>query len=537
MDANDVVNWAGTGAAAHELPNLVRRLILATAVELSDLTVPGGSSVRLPGWDGTVRAGVGNVWVPEGNSVWELSCDGNVQAKANDDYQKRTENALGFDKSETTYVAVTARRFIRKADWERDRKLQGVWKDVKVVDADTLVAWFEAAPVVGEWFARLIGRMPDAGYTPLAQWWDGWISGTSPRITSELAVGGRFEESAEVGRRFRDGPERFYVRGYTQDEAIAFMAASALENEGGWGAEFLSRALVVHTSDSWRGLCGVPSALVLIRDFDRETIAVATERGHRTVIPLAEQGRTVGEGVSLPRLGREEAVLALQGMGMGTNGAASLSWRTGRRLPIIRRQIMDAAGQQALDRASAWVAPIVLLSQWEDDHRGDQEAIARLTGQPYDEVQRQVVELAGMPGAPVTKIGNRWRFLCQEDSWYEFGPKLTSSVLQRFRALAMTEFGVGGVSLAVGGDEDAEGVVLKCSSTLRRGIAEGLVVMALQPDVTLYGDECASIPRQLVSAALMGGAEVWMRLGQELAIIAEAAPGEFLGRGGASVER
>ena len=527
IDANEIVTWAGTWDAAGQLPNIVRQLILATGLGLSESTVPGGSSVRQPGWDGIVIAGTENVWVPEGRSVWELSCDANVVKKANDDYEKRTGKPVDWDRSQITYVAVTARRFNRKGDWVEERREEGVWRDVKVVDADTLVAWLEVAPVVSERFARLIGRLPDGGYMSLQEWWDGWVFGTSPSVTPGLVLAGRRDESAELGRWFRDSPAGIYVQGYTQDEAISFVAASALEYEGEWGAEFLPRALVVNTPDAWRDLCGLSSPLVLIRDFNRESVAVATERGNHTLVPLAETERKGGDGIILPRLGREETTSALVDMGLSENEAYALSWKTGRRLPIIRRQIVDAPGLaepawSTLSTAGA-IAPLVLLGQWEDDHAGDQEAVARLTGESYDVVQRQVVELAGLAGSPVKKIGNRWRFLCQEDSWHMLASKLSGAVLNRFGDLALSSLGARGVDdAAVGG-----AAVPSVSETLRRGITQGMVVMALNPEKTLYEAECAMLVRRVVTSVLSGDG-VWTSLGRDLVLLAEAGPEEFM---------
>ena len=447
--------------------------------------------------------------------MWELSCDGNVVRKANEDYEKRTGKPVDLDRSQITYVAVTARRFNGKGAWVEERREEGVWREVKVVDADTLVAWLEVAPVVSERFARLIGRLPDGGYMPLQEWWDGWVSGTSPLVTPGLVLAGRGDESVELGRWFRDSPAGIYVQGYTQDEAISFVAASALEHEGEWGVEFLSRALVVNTPDAWRDLCGVSSPLVLIRDFNRESVAVATERGNHTLVPLAETERKGGEGIILPRLGREETTSALVDMGLSENEAYALSWKTGRRLPIIRRQIVDAPGLvepawSTLSTVGA-IPPLVLLGQWEDDHAGDQEAVARLTGESYDAVQRQVVELAGLAGSPVKKIGNKWRFLCQEDSWHLLASKLSGAVLGRFGDLALSAVGARGVDDAAVGGAAAPSF----SETLRRGVTQGMVVMALNPEKTLYEAECALLVRRVVTSVLSGDG-VWTSLGRDL---------------------
>ena len=96
FDASEIVNWSGLPDAPHRLPELVRRLVWATA-KVSDIYMPSGSSVRLGGWDGLVTATDGRPWVPEGHSAWELSCDKHPRAKATSDYDKRTGDPLSVE--------------------------------------------------------------------------------------------------------------------------------------------------------------------------------------------------------------------------------------------------------------------------------------------------------------------------------------------------------------------------------------------------------------------------------------------------------
>lgn len=145
--------------APAKLPELIRRLVLSTLSESPKrIHMPSGSSVRLPGWDGFLVVGQGNAWIPDGVSVWEFSCEKGVTAKANEDYEKRSENPLGLDMTTTTFVFVTPRRWTGKWKWERDRRAEGQWSDVRGLDADDLVAWLDQSLPVTNWFAQLIGK-------------------------------------------------------------------------------------------------------------------------------------------------------------------------------------------------------------------------------------------------------------------------------------------------------------------------------------------------------------------------------------------
>ena len=161
LDSSDFTHWADGPNAHHQLPQLLRRLVMATLPMPSLIDIPGGSSVVLSGWDGLLEVEAGNAWAPGGVSAWELSCEKNPQRKATHDYDKRTADPKHVDVSCTSFVFVTPRTWGGKREWAKERKEKGPWADVRVLDADDLLAWLEQSPLVARWFARLIGILPD----------------------------------------------------------------------------------------------------------------------------------------------------------------------------------------------------------------------------------------------------------------------------------------------------------------------------------------------------------------------------------------
>ena len=217
FDSSDIVNWADKPDAPHVLPELVRRLILATVPLPGFLDMPSGSSVRLPGWDGLLSVSEGNLWIPGGVSAWELSCEKGPKGKADRDYEKRKENPQGEIPSQTTFVFLTARRFRGKKAWTNNRRQEGHWAGIRALDADDLIAWLEQAPAVAGWFARKIGKLPDTGVVPLDEWWESWSSATQPKIIPELVIAGRSAEVDALGEWARGAPSYCYVQGDTRD--------------------------------------------------------------------------------------------------------------------------------------------------------------------------------------------------------------------------------------------------------------------------------------------------------------------------------
>ena len=379
IDASEIASWAARPEASNTLPDLVRRLIIATVPKVSLLDMPSGSSVHLPGWDGLLIVEHGNPWVPDGVSGWEFSRQSDFRAKATADYGKRTENPRGIETSNAAFMFVTPRVWTGtpdKHEWAHHRVQKDSWANVRALDANDLVLWLEQAPAVARWLARLMGK-PTFGVMPLNEWWERWNAAANPEISHELVVAGRHEQAQMIADWFQNEPSQYYVQGTTRDEAIAFLAACAGAETTLWGSALLERALVVGTADTMASLEGHPSPLVLVRSFSDADFSSrnAVRSGHHVLIPLSETDDPRGYGLTLPRLGRDETKAALVAMGLTEHEARLLCRNTARRLPAIRRQLVDEAGGAGPDWASSGtprsIVTLVMIGQWDADSEGD----------------------------------------------------------------------------------------------------------------------------------------------------------------------
>ena len=518
----------------------MQRLILATVPMPSLLDMPSGSSVRLPGWDGLLDVENGNARVPGGASAWEFSCEKNPQRKATTDYNKRRQNPQGVDKPETTFVFVTPRRWAGKGKWVKDRDKEGQWADVRVLDAGDLVAWLGQATAVAHWFARLIGKLPTTGVVPLDEWWENWSTVANPQISPELVTAGRQDQAERIAQWFRGEPSHYYVQGDTQDEAIAFLAACAHAAAAPWGSALLARTVVVQTADAWRSLDGHSSPLVLVRHFSGGNVSpqIAVGRGHDAFTPLGEHQEPNGAGVTLTRLGRDETLQALTTMGLSEARARLLARSTARRLPIILRQLIDEAGGPIPEWASHStphsIAALALVGQWQGDHEGDKIIVAEVVGQSYETVERDVGALMSVADSPLTKVGNRWRFVSHEEAWHLLAPRLTSSDMSRFERIAAGVFGAVSPEFELPIEEryvaGVKGKVLPHSGTLREGIARSLALMGTHSDRVQNAEGASYVPGRVISTALGvdKGWQIWATLDSNLAILAEASPEALL---------
>ena len=199
-DGTDLVAWADRRAAQSLLPLAIRRLVQATGLGVSKLTMRTGEGVHLSGWDGIVHADRGSTFVPKGASGWEMSVGRNPGVKAEENWEKRTKAPGALVASETTFVFVTPRRWPGKEEWAARKMDDGPWRDVRVLDADDLAAWLEEAPAVHTWLSIQIGKIP-SGTNDLEAYWNDWSGATRPALTPAVILSGRDKAVAEMHRR------------------------------------------------------------------------------------------------------------------------------------------------------------------------------------------------------------------------------------------------------------------------------------------------------------------------------------------------
>ena len=541
FDSSEIDRWGDTPDAHHQLPALIRRLFMATVSMPSLIDMPSGSSVFLPGWDGLLTVENGNAWVPSGDSAWELSSQKrDITGKASDDYNKRLKNPLGVNVSETTFIFITPRRWRDKRKWVNERKNNGQWADVQALDAENLVQWLDIAPSVALWFARLIGKLPPSCFVCLDEWWENWSSITQPALTPELVTAGRGEQVAKVSEWIGGDASAFYLQADTTTEAIAFLAASAKTMDGPQGDALMARAVVAETADAWRQLERHSTPLVLVRGFSEGGVSshVAVAKGHHVLTPLSKSDEPRGDGCALDRLGRDEIVPALMAMGLIEQHSKTLARNSARSLTVIRRRLADEAGEPPPGWTSSsnshLIAALSMIGQWDGNHDGDKAIVAEITGRTYEQVEHDITELATMPDAPISKIGNRWRFTSPEEAWHLLAPKLTSSDIKRFGEIASKTLGAISPKFDLPSEEQfmasVKGKVLAQSDTLRAGIVCSLALMGARPERAVNAGEATYIPSNVVCDALgeEKGWRIWATLGNNLAALAEAAPDRFL---------
>ena len=530
IDAKDIAHWADTPDARNQLPDLIRRLILATDPSVTRCEMPSGSATDLPGWDGIVDSANGTAYVPAGRSGWEFGTAKIPQSKAKGDFDKRTLESLGLDLPTTTFTFVTPRLWPKGHEWSRDREQQGSWAAVRVLDASDLSAWLDEAPAVATWFAPKAGLLPPSGWLDLEAWWQNWTGGLR-ELTLDLLMAGREQEVAQVREWCSSDERRLVLEAESRDEALAFFAAAVQSAEPSLRDSILSRALVVHEAAAAKALQAVPKGLLIIDDVPALEQPVIWTDGNRTFIPCGT-GERKSPNVKLPRLGHEEAMSALQESGYGYSDARRLLHRAGRR-PDLLRFLVDTAGTHRPDwatpTASRNLPALSLLGQWDARYEEDRQLVCKLCQTDYDTVEDEITRIMSNPASPIRRVGEQYRFVSPEVAWRWLENQITQTATNRFAQASIEALQAArstDQTMALAEGQKSPGF----SPTLIEGVTTTLAMMGGLAATGEVNQQWEAVPRKTVGRLVEEPMTLatWRGIARYLSSLAEAAPESFL---------
>jgi transcriptional regulator with XRE-family HTH domain len=536
VNAEDLAAWANRLDGAASLPTLLAHLIRATHGPAIELRFPSDKGIRHSGWDGHTIADQAGVYVPQGETGWEIGSQrSGIAQKAMDDYEKRTKDPAPLDPTTSTYIFVTSRHWPKKDEWAKARQAERRWRDVRVYDADDLVHWIELTPAVGLWLAARLGKRPP-GTRQLEEVWEEWSLATQWPLTEDLVLSDRDEDAAEILRWLRAEPSVLSIQATTTEEAAAFFHAtlSMLPDEA--AAHYRARCLVVTDAAATRALANAPAPLILVlTEPDPGLARSLADRGHFVLQTYDDRPVSRGEVRKLARPSREGIASALTNAGISAPRAGALARDSARNLAVLRRLIPSAPGrlpEWAQEPPRALLAAL-LAGGWDDASEADKAKMSELAGEPYDHVVGALAPYVGDFDSPLRKIGSTWRVASPPDAWLLLASCLTAVDIGRFEAVAHDVLGSVDPRYDMEPGErwmaSVHGVHPDYSELLRHGVGEVLILLALWGDKVRTVVDAHRRADAIVGKLLQNADQRrWWSLAREFRLLAEASPGAFL---------
>lgn len=427
--AHDIDRWGSRVVSPPEFPRLVRRLVYATGRNLRTVDFSADEAIRLAGFDGKVLCDEGAPYVPDGFSVWELGTSQDPRKKADEDYEKRTNDPLGIDRQRTIFVFVTPRNWAGKNDWAANRRAEGIWRDVLALDAENLAQWLESAAGVAAWFGPVIGAVPE-DVRGLEAECDAYRGATRvPFQLSGLLIG-RKDQASRLREFFQSPPTAIELSATTVEEGAAFVGACVKTLPEEDSESVFSRAVWVDSNAGLRHLAASDRPLIVISSGDLQSTPI---RHHRIVVKTAP---TNGPGaVDLGDQPISDLIEYLAELGMDRNEAYRRCRDAGGNLERVRHGLLLVAPPSpawALPPTSVTVAPAILIGEWDEANEADKSVVAAIAGIEYEDFVRAIVPYQHGPSPLMSHAGTIWKVYSRSSIWHHLEPSLTSKALRAY---------------------------------------------------------------------------------------------------------
>jgi hypothetical protein len=542
INSTDLKHWADTLECKSLLPLLIRKLILAgiKIENIKKIDFPFGDDVQVGGYDGDLETEEGNLYVPEGNSVWEFGVTEKKKKKADEDYEKRTKDPLGKIQDETSYINVTLKKYTKKSQWASSKKAEEIWADVRFYDAVDIEHWLELAPSVEIWLAEHLGK-PVAGVQCADEYWVQWSTKRNLKFPEGLLVDGRVKQKDSlVEALIEDTGLLKFVKSNTSEESLALILASMQSLEDNLKDSLHTKSLIVENQDSFRKLAQSRNPLILIPKFLISEIDInnAVTKGHKVIVPVSNSYSSDKDNViNLSIVNQEIFVQNLEKMGIDSEQARLFSKNTGRDISVLRRNL-DFSSKQPLwmekEVISSFI-PFLFASRFDANIDGDKEIIERVTNKDFGDYAKYLKDILHKEGTPVYNIGSKWRLISHADSWVYLAKYVTENDLKNFEEIAklvLTEtnpkYGLDPEKRYMASFYNARP---KYSYYLKKGICETLVVLSVLAEN--YEFSALNKPKLFVDGIVrhilnLADTNALRSLGQNLSLLAEASPEVFV---------
>lgn len=537
VTAKNIEDWADQIRARSRLSVLLRTLVNSTGIQITTCRFPGNDESEQPGWDGYVEAGEGTPWIPMGKSGWEFGVNIDPKAKANKDYLKSIQqNAEQC--AQITFVFVTPRIWRDKGQWEKARRAEGRWKDVRVIDASVLEEWLEQSIAGQAWFAHETG-IPTQGVLSIDACWDRWVADMAPSPSPALFSDNLDAARKVIANKFKSPGEPVTITADSKDEALGFLAA-VLSSDCNELAPYRDRVAAFQDPATILKLVSKSANFIpIITNRETERAFAPYARDVRSIIVYSRNEIQGNADIALEPVSYDTFNSTLSGMGYGRDDIDRLSRESGRSPTVLRRRL------SALDavRRPEWssnpdfgrkLVPLMLAGAWDSRNVGDRAALELLSlGANYQEIDHHIARILQLEDAPLWCVGSIRGVVSKIDALFSVKNFVVAKDLDAFFDVATLILSEDDPSLDV--PEEKRLFVQKrreISETLRTSIDETLVLLSvygnsLFPSCPEY--DCELKARLLVRSLLTPISSRTLEAhSRDLPMYAEACPDEFL---------
>ena len=285
-----------------------------------------------------------NSWVPAGTSGWEFGCNKDIDAKANDDFAKRTSATPDAERRTTTFVFVTPRNWPKKSAWEKQKRQVSNWQDVRAFDASDIEQWIEQSVSGQVWFAERNG-FPRTGLRTLDDCGKAWSEATEPPLARELLMPALPSSRDTLKSWLASPPSKpLVISADSRSEALAFIDC-LFRDTGATVLRAGDDVIVVDTADAARKLASAsPGSMVMVAtSLEVERELGTAHKSFHCIVVRPRNAVDTDPDIGLDLLSHSEFKAALEKMGLDEERVERLGRESGRSPTILRRRLAVSA--------------------------------------------------------------------------------------------------------------------------------------------------------------------------------------------------
>lgn len=417
-------------------PELIKRLILNSCQCISNIRIPGYDDVWAPGFDGIIENQEQTTYVVAGKSVWEFGTNADSLNKINKDYQKRTDNPIGIDKSTTTFYLVIPRIWAYNnqgmsiTKWESEHKDD--WLGVHVYDTSILCDWLDSEPTVCAWLLEQYGEGRHLSFSTITAGWTSFSNRTNPPLTTSMFLEGRRDEVSELMDKVVSKMCR--VRAETFLEAYGFCLSALMQDP-----ETSNRVIVVNNESTYLELTRFHKNKTFLLSFP---FSGQVSDENNTLLCYSKESPTSSGMIVLPVLWKSQFTAALREMGLSDVQANECySFTHGNFLSLIRRFSGNAADLRPRWADVPYVEslyPLIFLRQYCSASDIEKRVLEVISGTNYTDLESKYESFLRMEDSPIKRIDDRFFLVNYEEAWMTLQVDVSDAMSSRMQETVVT---------------------------------------------------------------------------------------------------
>lgn len=546
LTASALDSWAKENPrrAQELLPELVLRLVLRTSTKITDYNFPIEKGIQYSGYDGVLVSEEKTSYFPKGKSVWECGTNGDSLSKFESDIQKRTNDPLGVNVSEATFIFVSLKIWNHKKSIEalRNESLEKYpWKDIRIIDGCKIAIWLQEFTAIAAWFAEAIGH-PFDGVRDIENYWHDYCESTDPKLKIEFFLIGREKQIKALDEWMGQKSGTLIVTAESSLEAKLFLAAYFLSASN---KKVSRQVIIVEKVECWNQFIRKEEKnTILIPAFNfTEDIQCPTDI--KVLIPVSKYSplSKITKNVTAIKIERRIRALhnkALESIGIDSLDYGKIETSTRRSFMPFYRTITRVPSR----KQPSWLShenpedliPAFLAGSWEENKAGDRNAIELLSGLTYENYIIKLQKWLTIEDAPIFKVLDTYQMVSIMDLWTFLYDSLSPLQVERFKKCVLLVLGAEDPTFELPEERWFMAPILgkgaKYSSALKESLSIDLILFSEQKErENLCNIDSAEYYVDRIVTELLEPIKTWQQwnsIAELLPSLAEASPNSFL---------